>query len=349
MRPIRTVKFPTLSAQWTPVTSVKALDKKGILAVRLDDVPLVFFRNREGKVCALLDQCPHRSVKLSGGKLTDEGYIQCPFHGWQYDGQGNCTHIALNPEANLASVSTSAFPCEESGGLLWVYTKDCIPDAPPLHVPESLTSSKWFGTITEREWSTHWSRATQTMLDVAHIPYVHSRTIGFAFGRSLGKSKNPRLETKMTEGSEGAFRLDWQIEDEKGLHNADAGWLKFLPPNGITLPIPTQSPDQESLLHIWCVPVDHNQAHMIVVSRRNFGRFNPILSLFNLLTPIILKEDRQIMDTAVPSEVPPLGSEILMPSDAPTIAFCRYYQKHFLSPQSDSAPNANMTVKELRN
>jgi hypothetical protein len=35
------------------------------------------------------------------------------------------------------------------------------------------------------------------------------------------------------------------------------------------------------------------------------------------------------MDTASPSEVPPLGCEVLMPTDAPTIEFCRYYQKHF--------------------
>ena len=349
MQSARPIKFPTLPDQWTPVTTVKALDKKGILAMRLDDVPLLFFRDRQGKVCALLDQCPHRSVKLSGGKLTAEGYIQCPFHGWQYDGQGNCTHIALNPDAKLASVRASAFPCEEAGGLLWIYTNDGTADAPPLDLPDSLTSAKWFGTITEREWDTHWSRATQTMLDVAHIPYVHPRTIGFAFGRSLGKSKNPRLETKMTEGTDGAFRLDWQIEDEKGVPNADAGWLEFLPPNGLTLPIPTQSPDQQSLLHIWCVPIEQNRSRMIVVSRRNFGQFNPILSLFNLLTPIILKEDRHIMDTASPSEVPPLGVEILMPSDAPTIAFCRYYQKHLLNSQTDSTPTVMMAVNEPKN
>ncbi len=83
------------------------------------------------------------------------------------------------------------------------------------------------------------------------------------------------------------------------------------------------------MLHIWCVPIEENRSRMIVVSRRNFGRFNPILSLFNLLTPIILNEDRRNMDTASPSEVPPLGCEVLLPTDAPTIEFCRYYQKHF--------------------
>jgi hypothetical protein len=168
------------------------------------------------------------------------------------------------------------------------------------------------------------------MLDVAHIPYVHRRTIGFAFGRALGTAKQPRLETTLTEGAGESFHLDWQIQNDQGAP-ADAGWLEFLPPNGLTLPIPTQSSDQQSLLHIWCVPIAQNRSRMIVVSRRNFGRFNPVLSLFNLLTPLILREDQRIMDTASPSEVPPIGSEVFMPADAPTIAFCRYYQKHFLS------------------
>jgi phenylpropionate dioxygenase-like ring-hydroxylating dioxygenase large terminal subunit len=327
----RQVKFPSFPDQWTPVTSAKSLDKKGMLATQLDGVPLVFFRDRDGKACALVDQCPHRSVKLSEGKLTEERHIQCPFHGWRYDGQGNCTHIALNPDARLGAVQASALPCQELGGLLWVYTATETTDVLPLQAPESLSSPNWFGTVIEREWDTHWSRATQTMLDVAHIPFVHRRTIGFAFGRALGISRQPRLETKLTEGAEDAFRLDWQIQDDKGTPSADAGWLEFLPPNGITLPIPTKSTAKHSLLHIWCVPIAGNRSRMVVVNRRNFGQFNPLLSLFNLLTPVILQEDRRVMDTAHPSEVPPLGFEVFMPSDAPTIAFCRYYQKRFLN------------------
>ena len=326
----REIKFPSLPEHWTPVISAKRLNKKGILAVQLDGIPLVFFRDRSGKVCALIDQCPHRSAKLSGGKLTIEGYIQCPFHGWQYDGEGKCTHIALNNGSPLSSVQALSLPCQQLGGLLWVYTATNPTNVPLLQAPESLSSANWFGTITERQWDTHWSRATQTMLDVAHIPYVHRRTIGFAFGRALGTAKNPHLVTKITQGTEDAFRLDWQIKDEQSSKSADAGWLEFLPPNGITLPIPTNSVDKHSLLHIWCVPIEANKSRMIVVSRRNFGQFNPLLSLFNLLTPIILAEDRRIMDTVWPSEVPPIGVEVLMPSDAPTIAFSRYYQKRFL-------------------
>jgi hypothetical protein len=67
---------------------------------------------------------------------------------------------------------------------------------------------------------------------------------------------------------------------------------------------------------------------MVVVSRRNFGRFAAVPRIYDLLTPVILGEDRRNMETVWPSEVPD-GGEISMPSDAPTIAFQRYYRKAF--------------------
>ncbi len=208
-----------------------------------------------------------------------------------------------------------------------------------------MRETGWVGAVVERGWNTHWSRAIQTMLDVAHIPYVHPQTIGFAFGRALGRLTDPSLQVALTPSSGGAFRLDWQVaaKDAAG-PAADAGWLEFLPANGMSLGIPFKTPGRTSLLHIWCVPTSETSSQMIVVSRRNWGLRNPFLGLFDLLTPVILKEDRTIMDSAWPSEVPAPGVEVSMPSDAPTIAFQQYYHRTFrrgaaevVSPVSQSA------------
>jgi len=56
---------------------------------------LVLWRDAEGKVVCMKDQCPHRGVALSCGKLID-GLIECPFHGFQFDGSGRCTLIPAN-------------------------------------------------------------------------------------------------------------------------------------------------------------------------------------------------------------------------------------------------------------
>ena len=53
------------------------------------DEPIVFYRNSNGKVTALLDKCPHRGAPLSTGKIVDNN-IQCGYHGFKFDIEGKC-------------------------------------------------------------------------------------------------------------------------------------------------------------------------------------------------------------------------------------------------------------------
>jgi hypothetical protein len=122
--------------------------------------------------------------------------------------------------------------------------------------------------------------------------------------------------------------MTWRLVTPGGADAGDQGWVAFHPPNGMSLGIPQKDPARRSLLHIWCAPLTATTSRMIVVSRRNFGRYALVPLMYELLTPVILKEDRLNMVTVWPSEVPPSG-EVSMPSDAPTIAFQNYYRKAF--------------------
>ncbi len=50
------------------------------------------FRAKDGKPYALHAYCAHMGVHLGvGGKVVNNQCIQCPFHGWVYDGEtGAC-------------------------------------------------------------------------------------------------------------------------------------------------------------------------------------------------------------------------------------------------------------------
>ena len=37
-----------------------------------------------GGVRAIGDECPHRGATLSNGCVKDDGYVECPEHGWEY-------------------------------------------------------------------------------------------------------------------------------------------------------------------------------------------------------------------------------------------------------------------------
>lgn len=321
---MRIVRFPTLEGHWSPVTASRRLKRGTPLALVLDGVPIVAFRDAAGQARALVDRCPHRSVKLSIGKLPGDGTVQCAFHGWRFDGEGACKHIPLNPNAKLSAVRAQALRCEETEGLLWVFAGDAE-TAPPLALPAPLGEG-WFGSVVEREWPVHWSRGVQTMLDVAHIPFVHPRSIGAAFGRALGKMPNARLAHDLVHHPDGGFRMDWWIEMGPDQPAPDVGWVAFHPPHAVSLGIPQKKAGRQSLLVIYAVPTEAGRSNNIVLARRNFGRHSLVPRIYDLLTPVILAEDKRNKVTCWPSEVPTTGEEVSMPSDAPSIAFQRWYR-----------------------
>ena len=73
------------------------------------------------------DSCPHRLVPLSEGRVAESGCIECPYHGWQFNGtSGACTKIPQsmnsihlnNPLTNLRT-----YPIVERQGLLFMYPR----------------------------------------------------------------------------------------------------------------------------------------------------------------------------------------------------------------------------------
>ena len=100
-------------AYWYIAALSTELKKKPIRVV-LWDTPLVLFRDEKGIAHALLDRCPHRNVPLSKGKVSKDT-IQCPYHGWEFDGQGTCTHIPAQADFNEnVSRNIPSYPvCEQ--------------------------------------------------------------------------------------------------------------------------------------------------------------------------------------------------------------------------------------------
>ena len=319
--------FPDFSDCWTPIARSADLGD-GPLARVVAGQPIVLFRTAEREPVALLDRCPHRRVKLSIGSRTPAGSLRCAFHGWEFGAEGRCLRIPLVQNPRCEAVRATAFPCVELGGLVWLFTGVAEANqASAPWVPESLLVDGW-GSVYEQSWSVHWSRAVQTMLDVAHIPFVHPTTIGVAFRRDLDTGEGA-IAYDMRSGEGGRFSFRWSAAGQSADQTVG---VSFAPPNGVMLDVPTRDPERVRRLHIWCVPAEAGRSRMFVITRRNYGRLNPIQIILDHLTPLILREDRQVMETAWPSEVSKPGLECSSPADLPTIAFARYYDRTFRRP-----------------
>ncbi len=339
-------QFSSIGGCWVPIAFSKELKPGKPLGLIVDDVPVVLWRVGTN-VAALVDQCPHRSVKLSLGKITSDGCIRCPFHAWEYDRTGVCQQIPLLADRGKPQkVRSQRLAARDLGDMLWLYTRvlespeQMLPDGPVL--PSSMTEPDWSGSPIVREWKAHWSRAIQTMLDVAHIPIVHSKTIGAGLGRKIGKLSDSALSLNTDVHEDGSFEMEWSLKNSSDGRSSDSGWIRFLPPNGMTLKIPLKgnvrrkgaSESKAWFLHIWCTPTSNGHSNQFIVPKRNFGKRNPLWRIADLLNIVVLNEDKRNVETAHPSRVPKPSLEVSMPTDASTIAFQRYHWKKFVEPMS---------------
>ena len=82
-----------LGADWWPVAFAEEV-KGSPVGVRLGEASLALYRDSRGMVRAVEDRCPHRRMPLSMGRVTTDGHLQCPYHGWCFDGEtGQCVVI----------------------------------------------------------------------------------------------------------------------------------------------------------------------------------------------------------------------------------------------------------------
>src|SRR5262249_11097599 len=153
----------------------------GPLARRILGRPLVVFRDGRGAVHALSARCPHRGADLGRGSVVD-GCVQCPFHGWRFDGAGRCVRIPSQPEGlKIASQArVASFPLLERDGVLWIWmgSDGTMPSAPP---PAAEAPSARYARIF---FAAHLCAAPflavlENFFDQAHVPFIHA-----SFGRN---------------------------------------------------------------------------------------------------------------------------------------------------------------------
>lgn len=97
--------------------------------IRLPWGDLALWRGMSGRVAAWEDRCPHRGMRLSHGFVRGD-MLSCIYHGWRYDGTGQCRKIPAHPDlVPPDAIRVPGFPCVEAGGIVWV--AQTAPDAPP--------------------------------------------------------------------------------------------------------------------------------------------------------------------------------------------------------------------------
>ena len=152
---------------------------------------IALFRGEDGRLSAIENRCAHRQLKLTYGHVKG-CQVVCPYHGWQYDGDGRCAHIPhelfgnKQPEFKLKS-----FPVQVKHGLVWIFPGDpkLSTERNPPEIPELEGKDPWGLIPIDVTVKGHHSMVLDNVSDFTHA-YLHRKF------KPFWDAKLTRLESK---------------------------------------------------------------------------------------------------------------------------------------------------------
>ncbi len=303
---------------WFIVGSSNEVRKKPVAKKRFG-MPLVFWRDHEGKLICMPDKCPHRGAALSFGKIVND-CIVCPYHSFGFSAEGACTSIPTDTAVSASRLSVKTYPVAESNGWIWLWRGEDSPNLPRPPTLGELSEYKRYSE-TQVSWPTHHTRAMEALIDLSHVPTVHSKTLARVTAPS------PFDNIKLEERADG-FKA-YNEEDPTGNYfiiKYPNLWLNWCLPDIFVVQAPVCVDDQQTIIY----------------SRTYFRK--PILPLTSLLklgymlgSKHILRQDMRVVKTQQPANVDDVTSERLLPSDKPVLAYRRLRRRAMMTKEIDEA------------
>ena len=309
---------------WYPAGRSDELDDEP-RKVRMLGQDFVLFRDANGAAHCLSNTCCHRGGSLSGGKVIGQ-CIQCPYHGWQFDGGGECRKVpSLGPGGKIPPrARIDAYPTEERYGLIFAFLGD-LPEAERptiMDIPE-YGEEGWRATIQHFEWNFDYKRSIENGIDPGHNEFVHP-THGFS-GEREDYSVGP-LRLTETEWGTGFFNDVYAPPlPEKKMQQAsgrtEAGVIEAgTGHHGISMVWTYIHPTPEMKIHqyLYEAPVDAENTSLWLINLRNFLLEPEHDERVMERNQYVAFQDRDILTQVHPTVTPPTNTkEIFLPADLP--------------------------------
>ena len=169
-------------------------------------------------------------------------------------------------------------------------------------------------------WNTNYIRCIENQLDFTHLPFVHESTIG---------AKLPKGRMTVRTQVEGDRIRGWA--EETLLEPGDvageppkSGYVELIAPNAWILTF-SRSGKMVNLLAF--VPVDETHTRIYLRLHQRLVTIPGLAWLvgwtMNAVNRVILNQDRRVVEGSLPPRPTPDVREMLVPTDAPIIAYRR--------------------------
>lgn len=269
---------------------------------------IVLFRDEAGRVQVIQAHCTHRGADLSLGSCRG-GRLMCAYHGWEFAGDGRCLAIPSQPDRPIPEFAhTRAYPVREEAGLIWVYPASVEPGdvLPELDLFPELADRSFTLTPFGEVWKAHLTRTVESVLDVAHLAFVHKKTIG--------RGSSAKIDD-----------MDFEAERDRIVIQLGDGELEYRFPQQWIL----RSGNNRFLQYLTFTPIDGERTALFGLAGRTFARWVPGMgALFAGFSSKVLREDQAIVESQHPRPIPEaLRMEAHVEADGPQVRFRqRWYE-----------------------
>lgn len=314
---------------WYPVAATAELDA-GPRPALLFGEELVLWRDEAGAPHAFADRCPHRGTRLSLGavRVVDgKAQLECPYHGWRFDGGGRCLRIPALPDFTpAAGHAARAHPLREAHGLLWVALggdadagADSVARLPdPGPVPGRAVVCGPYDVATSAP------RVVENFLDTSHFAFVHDGWLG-----DRGHTEVPAYDVVLdADGAPGVphYRA-WQ--PQASAQSAAGAWVDYRyqvlsPCSALLVKQAGAAQSAQEAYALWVAPLEPERSRVwFTLFTGDTVTSDETLRAFQ---HGIFTQDQPVLESQRPRRLPLSGGEAHSAADRLSAAYRRYLQ-----------------------
>jgi len=153
---------------WQPVFRGRELEPGRAVPIRIMSEDMTLYRGAGGDAHLVAFRCAHRGTQLSVGWVEGD-CIRCRYHGWLYDGTGQCVEQPGEDPALAARVKIRSYPVQEYLGLIFAYLGEG--DPPPIRRYPDFEQPGVIDVDPPEVWPCNFFNRLDN--DPAHIPWAH--------------------------------------------------------------------------------------------------------------------------------------------------------------------------------
>ncbi len=163
-----------LRTYWSPVYRSQDLSPGDVVPVKIMCEKFTLYRGQEGTPHLMAPTCPHRGAPLYVGFVEDDG-LRCMYHGWKYDGSGQCVEQPREDPSICDTVKVRSYPTHEYLGLLFAYLGEGEP--PPFRRFADMEQPGVLEACDPEFWPCNYFNRLDNACDQAHVTFTHREAI----------------------------------------------------------------------------------------------------------------------------------------------------------------------------